>query len=133
MNGEEVVVAKETADCLARAFARVSEPQRAALQLVRGEGLSVAAAAAALGTTATGVKLRTHRACRALRAELASDSRRGVDTQVERRLSPASAPRRAADGAASEREATLAPRTDTAQDSHRDASHTARIVEDRFD
>ena len=81
--GEEIVHAKETAARLDRAFARVSEPQRAALRLVKGEGLSLAQAAAALGTTTTGVKLRTHRAFRALRAELTNELaaavRRGLD------------------------------------------------------
>ena len=71
--GEEMVLAKETAARLDRAFARVSEPQRAALRLVTGEGLSLAQAAAALGTTTTGVKLRTHRAFRVLRAELTNE------------------------------------------------------------
>ena len=71
-NGEEVVAAKEIAQRLDLAFAQVSEPQRAALRLVKGEGLSVAEAAVALGTTVTGVKLRTHRAYRVLRAELES-------------------------------------------------------------
>jgi RNA polymerase sigma-70 factor (ECF subfamily) len=69
-SGEEVVAAREVVECLDRALTAVSEPQRAALRLVKGKGLSVAKAAAALGTTATGVKLRTHRACRILRASL---------------------------------------------------------------
>ena len=69
-NGEEVMVAKEMAGRIDRALAGISEPQRAALRLVKGEGLSVTQAAAALRTTTTGVKLRTHRALRAVRAEL---------------------------------------------------------------
>ena len=72
-NGEEMVVAKETAARLDRAFARVPEPQQAALRLVRGEGLPIAVVAGVLGTTATGIRLRTFRACRALRAELARE------------------------------------------------------------
>jgi RNA polymerase sigma-70 factor (ECF subfamily) len=68
--GEQIVAVKQIADRLDRAFAAVSEPQRAALRLVRYEGLSVKAAAAALGTTPIGIRLRTHRACRALRAGL---------------------------------------------------------------
>lgn len=71
--GEEIVAAKQMAARLDHAWTRVSEPQRAALCLVRGEGLSVAEAAARLGTTVTGVKLRTHRAARALQAGLAAD------------------------------------------------------------
>jgi RNA polymerase sigma-70 factor (ECF subfamily) len=68
--GEQLVVAEEVAVRFDRAFERLPEGQRAALRLVRGEGLSVAAAATALGTTSGGVKLRTHKACRRLRAEL---------------------------------------------------------------
>jgi RNA polymerase sigma-70 factor (ECF subfamily) len=74
-NGEELLVAKEVAGSMDRALAGVSEPQRAALRLVKGEGLSVAAAAAALRTTQTGVKLRTHRALRTLRAHLEVETR----------------------------------------------------------
>lgn len=71
-SGEEMVAAREVAECLDRALTTVSEPQRAALRLIKGQGLSAPEAAKALGTTTTGVKLRTHRACRALRASLAS-------------------------------------------------------------
>jgi RNA polymerase sigma-70 factor (ECF subfamily) len=71
--GEEIVVAKQMAARLDQAWTRVSEPQRAALRLVRAEGLSVAEAAARLGTTVTGVKLRTHRASRTLQAGLGAD------------------------------------------------------------
>jgi RNA polymerase sigma-70 factor, ECF subfamily len=70
-SAEELVAAQELAGHLDRSLASVSEPQRAALRLVKGEGLSLREAAAALGTTTTGVKLRTHRACCFLRAELA--------------------------------------------------------------
>jgi len=73
--GEEMLFAKETEARVNRALACVSEPQRAALRLIKGEGLSVAQAAAALRTTTTGVKLRTHRALRAVRAELTVDVR----------------------------------------------------------
>jgi RNA polymerase sigma-70 factor (ECF subfamily) len=69
-NAEEIVVAKETAGYLRCAFTRLPAPQRAALELVRGQGLSLAEAAVRLGTTVTGVKLRAHRAFRTLRAEL---------------------------------------------------------------
>jgi RNA polymerase sigma-70 factor (ECF subfamily) len=71
-NGEQLLIAKQMAGCVDRALAGVSEPQRAALRLVKGEGLSLAQAAVALRTTTTGVKLRTHRALRAVRAELAA-------------------------------------------------------------
>ena len=68
--GEELLAAKEAARRVERAFAALSAPQRAALELVKGEGLSLIEAAAALGTTVTGVKLRTHRAYAALRLAL---------------------------------------------------------------
>ena len=53
-----------------RALAALSAPQRAAFELVKGDGLSLVEAAAILGTTVTGVKLRTHRAYAALRLAL---------------------------------------------------------------
>jgi len=68
--GEQLLAAKEAARRVERALAALSAPQRAALELVKGEGLSLVAAAAALGTTVTGVKLRTHRAYAALRLAL---------------------------------------------------------------
>jgi RNA polymerase sigma-70 factor, ECF subfamily len=69
--GEEIVAAKQMVMQLEEAWERVSEPQRSALSLVKGEGLSIAETAAKLGTTAMGVKLRTHRASRALQAGIA--------------------------------------------------------------
>ena len=68
--GEEIVAAKEMAGRLDGAMTRMSAPQRAAFDLVKGQGLSLARAATTLGTSVTGVKLRTHRAYRLLRAEL---------------------------------------------------------------
>ncbi|HEX5271489.1 MAG TPA: RNA polymerase sigma factor [Gemmataceae bacterium] len=70
--GEEMVAAKQTAERLDRALASVPGPQRTALRLVRGEGLSHAEAARVLGTSPLGERLRTHRACRALREALLS-------------------------------------------------------------
>ncbi|HMF44822.1 MAG TPA: RNA polymerase sigma factor [Polyangia bacterium] len=68
--GEQMLIAEEVAVRLGNAFEHLPEGQRAALRLVKSEGLSIAEAAAALGTTTTGVKLRTHKACRKLRAVL---------------------------------------------------------------
>lgn len=68
--GEELVAANEMAGRLDGAMTRMSAPQRAAFDLVKGQGLSLARAATTLGTSVTGVKLRTHRAYRLLRAEL---------------------------------------------------------------
>jgi RNA polymerase sigma-70 factor (ECF subfamily) len=70
---EQVLIAEEVAVRLGRAVERLPAGQRAALRLVKSEGLSNAQAARALGTTATGVKLRTHKACRKLRAELGGE------------------------------------------------------------
>jgi RNA polymerase sigma-70 factor (ECF subfamily) len=67
---EELLAAKEAARRFERALAGLSQPQRAAFELVKGDGLSLVQAAAALGTTVKGVKLRTHRAYAALRLAL---------------------------------------------------------------
>src|SRR5262249_31356315 len=68
--GDELLAAKETARRFERALAGLSRPQRDAFELVKGDGLSLVEAAAVLGTTVTGVKLRTHRAYTALRSAL---------------------------------------------------------------
>jgi RNA polymerase sigma-70 factor (ECF subfamily) len=62
------LVAAETATALAAAFGRLPAAQRASFELLRRDGLSLAQAAHALGTTVTAVKLRLHRATEALRA-----------------------------------------------------------------
>lgn len=67
-NGEEVVTAQETEARLSDAYKRLTEPQRAAYDLVTAEGMSHAEAAGILGTTVTGVKLRVHRVYLTLRA-----------------------------------------------------------------
>jgi RNA polymerase sigma-70 factor (ECF subfamily) len=67
---EELLAAKEAARRVELALAGLSQPQRAAFELVKGDGLSLVQAAAVLGTTVTGVKLRTHRAYAALRLAL---------------------------------------------------------------
>jgi RNA polymerase sigma-70 factor (ECF subfamily) len=70
--GEALLAAKEAARRVELALAALSRPQRAAFELVKGDGLSLIEAAAALGTTVTGIKLRTHRAYAALRRALAA-------------------------------------------------------------
>jgi RNA polymerase sigma-70 factor (ECF subfamily) len=67
---DELVAAKQAARRVEAALTRLSAPQRAAFELVKGDGLSLVEAAAVLGTTVTGVKLRTHRAYAALRSAL---------------------------------------------------------------
>jgi RNA polymerase sigma-70 factor (ECF subfamily) len=68
----DLAEARETATLLREALARVPGSCRAAFELVRQEGLSVAEAAARLDTTPSAIKLRTHRTSKALRAELAA-------------------------------------------------------------
>jgi RNA polymerase sigma-70 factor (ECF subfamily) len=69
---EELLAAKEAARRVQHALDRLSDPQRAAFELVKGDGLSLIEAAATLGTTVTAIKLRTHRAYRTLRRALTS-------------------------------------------------------------
>jgi len=67
---DDVVQAHETAARIRREIAKLPEGQRVAFELIKQEGLSLAEAAAVLGTTVTAVKLRAHRAYEALRASL---------------------------------------------------------------
>jgi RNA polymerase sigma-70 factor, ECF subfamily len=67
---EEVVEARESAQRLAGALALLPDSQRTAFELLKQDGLTLAEAAAVLGTTVTAVKLRAHRAYEALRAAL---------------------------------------------------------------
>jgi RNA polymerase sigma-70 factor, ECF subfamily len=65
---EAVAYARQLACRAGAEIERLPGPQRAAFELVRYDGLSVAQAAEALGTTTAAVKQRVHRACEALRA-----------------------------------------------------------------
>ena len=67
---DDLVQAQELATRIRRELARLPETQRAAFELVKQEGLSLAEAAQVLGTTVAAVKLRAHRAYEALRAVL---------------------------------------------------------------
>jgi RNA polymerase sigma-70 factor (ECF subfamily) len=67
---DDLVHASELAVRVERALARLPRSQRVAFELIKDEGLSLAEAAAVLGTTVAAVKLRAHRAYRALRCEL---------------------------------------------------------------
>ena len=73
-DGEARAVAAQTAARLRAELDRLPEAQRVAFQLVKDEGLSMAEAAAVLGTTVMAVKLRAHRAYQALRAALGEDA-----------------------------------------------------------
>jgi RNA polymerase sigma-70 factor (ECF subfamily) len=67
---DDLLDSKRLAQAVERELARMPEPHRVAFELIKKEGLSVKEAASVLGTTATAVKLRAHRAYVALRAAL---------------------------------------------------------------
>jgi RNA polymerase sigma-70 factor (ECF subfamily) len=67
---DEVVQAGELAIQIQGILAKLPTSQRAAFELIKQEGLTVAEAAQVLGTTVAAVKLRAHRAYEALRAAL---------------------------------------------------------------
>jgi RNA polymerase sigma-70 factor, ECF subfamily len=67
---EDLVHVNELAARIETVLARLPRSQRAAFELIKHEGLSVAEAAAVLGTTVAAVKLRAHRAYEALRGAL---------------------------------------------------------------
>jgi RNA polymerase sigma-70 factor (ECF subfamily) len=70
VDAERVAMARETLARLVRAFRRLPARQQLALELVRIEGFSMAAAAANLGVTVLSVKMSVFRAAAALRAAL---------------------------------------------------------------
>ena len=65
---DEEAYAGELAARVKKELAKLPENQRVAFQLVKEEELSIAEAAAVLGTTESAVKLRAHRAYQTLRA-----------------------------------------------------------------
>jgi RNA polymerase sigma-70 factor (ECF subfamily) len=67
---DDMVHAGELAVRIQRILEQLPHSQRAAFELIKQEGLSVAEAAQVLGTTVAAVKLRAHRAYEALRAAL---------------------------------------------------------------
>ncbi len=69
-SADELVQATELAARIQTILARLPHSQRAAFELIKQEGLTVAEAAQVLGTTVAAVKLRAHRAYEALRAAL---------------------------------------------------------------
>ena len=69
-NPEDWVVARETEATIDAGLATLAPSQREAFRLVKEEGLSIAEAAAILGTTSAAVKLRAHRAYAHLKATL---------------------------------------------------------------
>jgi RNA polymerase sigma-70 factor (ECF subfamily) len=69
-SAEGLLAAAELQDRLNRELAKLPPPQREAFELLKNEELSLAEAAAVLGTTVTAVKLRAHRAYVTLREAL---------------------------------------------------------------
>jgi RNA polymerase sigma-70 factor (ECF subfamily) len=67
---DDMASTREMAEMVKAELNRLPASQRAAYDLVREEGLSVAQTAEVLGTTPTAVKLRVHRAYEALRRVL---------------------------------------------------------------
>lgn len=67
---DDMVHAGELAVRVQRILEQLPHSQRAAFELIKQEGLSMAEAAQVLGTTVAAVKLRAHRAYEALRAAL---------------------------------------------------------------
>jgi RNA polymerase sigma-70 factor (ECF subfamily) len=67
---DDLLDSKRLARAVEAELQRMPEPHRVAFELIKKEGLSIKEAAAVLGTTATAVKLRAHRAYVALRAAL---------------------------------------------------------------
>jgi RNA polymerase sigma-70 factor (ECF subfamily) len=64
---DDIAATRQMAERVRSEFDRLPAAQRAAYDLVRSGGLSVAEAAEVLGTTPTAVKLRVHRVYNALR------------------------------------------------------------------
>jgi RNA polymerase sigma-70 factor (ECF subfamily) len=69
-SAEETLAARQSAEIVAQALARMSELNREAFVLLRFEGLSVAEAAQILGASESAVKLRAFRAYEVLREAL---------------------------------------------------------------
>jgi RNA polymerase sigma-70 factor (ECF subfamily) len=69
---DDLVDAKRLVTVIGTALSRLSAPQLDALELVRIEGRSSREAAAELGVTELGVRLRVHRAMTALRTAIAT-------------------------------------------------------------
>jgi RNA polymerase sigma-70 factor, ECF subfamily len=76
---EQLVARRRLALRLGQELERVPEIHRAAFELVKRDGLSIAEAAAVLGTTVAAVKLRVHRTYEALRAALGEEAREELD------------------------------------------------------
>jgi RNA polymerase sigma-70 factor (ECF subfamily) len=78
---DDLLQARELHDRMERVLADLPPAQRVAFELLKKEGLSVAEAAAVLGTTVAAVKLRAHRAYAALRGALGEPDAAVEETQ----------------------------------------------------
>lgn len=67
---DQILRSKQAAALVTQTLAALPEAQRAAFELIKYDGLSLAETAEVLGTTVSAVKLRAHRAYEALRAAL---------------------------------------------------------------
>ena len=67
---DEELAARRTASAVDALLERLPRRQAEAFRLVKQEGLSLAEASARLGDTNLAIRLRTHRACQTIRAEL---------------------------------------------------------------
>jgi RNA polymerase sigma-70 factor (ECF subfamily) len=76
---DRIVAQRRLAARVGKELERVPEPQRAAFELVKRDGLSLAEAAEVLGTTVAAVKLRIHRTYEALRAALGEEMHEELD------------------------------------------------------
>jgi len=76
VDAERAAMARESLDCLVQAFRRLPIKQQLALELVRVEGFSMAAAAENLGITLPTVKMAVFRGAAALRAAVLDGSDR---------------------------------------------------------
>jgi len=70
---DDALRSKQAAHILQETIEALPESQRAAFELIKYDGLSVAQAAEVLGTTVMAVKLRAHRTYEALRGALRDD------------------------------------------------------------
>jgi RNA polymerase sigma-70 factor (ECF subfamily) len=75
-SADEVLQAEDLSRAVDSVLGRLPPAQREAFELLKRDGLSVAQAAAVLGTTVSAVKLRAHRAYQALRLVLGEPSAR---------------------------------------------------------
>jgi RNA polymerase sigma-70 factor (ECF subfamily) len=71
---EQALEARQLAQRMTAALGRLPDSQRTAFELLKQDGLTLAEAAAVLGTTTAAVKLRAHRAYESLRAVLGEDA-----------------------------------------------------------